>query len=122
MRLLLIPDATSPNGEDAFCREIAKRATDRGHETRTQVIPNGPLEATLDILSAAGFALNSDLVVINSLQPAALLAAKSAGNDEGDVFMQPRVVAQNLHTQFVPADAGQALTERRSDQHVHQDQ
>lgn len=79
MRLLLVPDATSPNGEDAFCREIAKRAAARGHETSIQPVPNGPLEATLDTLSATGFALSSDLVVINSLQPAALLAAKAAG-------------------------------------------
>lgn len=78
MRLLLIPDPTSPNGEDAFCREIAKRAPRRGHETSIQAIPNGPLEATLDHLSATGFALSCDLVVINSLQPAALIAARAA--------------------------------------------
>mgnify|MGYP001582506610 CR=1 FL=1 len=79
MRLLLIPDPTSPNGEDAFCREIARRAPQRGHETTVQAIPNGPLAATLDQLSATGFALACDFVVINSLQPAALLAAKAAG-------------------------------------------
>jgi glycosyltransferase involved in cell wall biosynthesis len=79
MRILLIPDATSPNGEDGFCREISKRAGARGHETSVEAIPNGPLEATLDKLSATGFALSSDLVFVNSLQPAALLAAKAAG-------------------------------------------
>ena len=79
MRLLLIPDPTSPNGEDAFCREIAKRAPGRGHEARVQVIPNAPLHACLDQLNAGGFAKHADLVVINSLQPAALLAAKQAG-------------------------------------------
>jgi glycosyltransferase involved in cell wall biosynthesis len=79
MRLLLIPDPTSPNGEDAFCREIAKRAAARSHHASIQAIPNGPLEATLQRLSATGFALSSDLVVVNSLQPAALLAAKAAG-------------------------------------------
>ena len=79
MRLLLISDPTSPLGEDAFCREIAKRAEARGHSTSVQTIPNGPLEATLDKLSATGFALASDAVVVNSLQPAALLAAKAAG-------------------------------------------
>ncbi len=76
MRLLLIPDPTSPQGEDAFCREIAKRAAARGHEATVQPIPN---EATLERLSATGFALGSDAVVINNLQPAALLAAKAAG-------------------------------------------
>jgi glycosyltransferase involved in cell wall biosynthesis len=79
MKLLLIPDATSPNGEDAFCREIAKRAAARGHETKIQPVPNGPLEATLEDLAASGFARGSDLVVVNSLQPAALLAARAAG-------------------------------------------
>jgi glycosyltransferase involved in cell wall biosynthesis len=79
MRLLLIPDPTSPNGEDGFCREIAKRAQAKGHQTRIQAIPNGPLEATIGTLAAEGFASDSDLVVINSLQPAALLAAKAAG-------------------------------------------
>lgn len=78
MKLLLVPDPTSPYGEDAFCREIAKRAPERGHETRIQVVPNGPLDATLDMLSSAGFALSADVVVINSLQPAALLAARAA--------------------------------------------
>lgn len=79
MRLLLVPDPTSPNGEDAFCREIAKRAKARGHETVVEVIPNGTVEDTVDRLSATGFSLSSDVVVINSLQPAALLAAKAAG-------------------------------------------
>lgn len=79
MRLLLVPDPTSPNGEDAFCREIAKRASKRGHEAVIQFVPNGPLEASLDHLTATGFALSSDAVFINSLQPAALLAAKAAG-------------------------------------------
>lgn len=79
MRLLLVPDPTSPNGEDAFCREIAKRAPARGHEIHVQAIPNGPLDETLDRLTATGFALSSDFVLINSLQPAALLAARKAG-------------------------------------------
>lgn len=79
MRLLLVPDPTSPNGEDAFCREISKRAPARGHQTMVEVIPNGPVEETVDRLSATGFAMTADVVVINSLQPAALLAAKAAG-------------------------------------------
>lgn len=79
MRLLLVPDPTSPNSEDAFCREIVKRAGKHGHEAYIQFVPNGPLEATLDHLSATGFALSADAVFINSLQPAALLAAKAAG-------------------------------------------
>jgi glycosyltransferase involved in cell wall biosynthesis len=79
VRLLLIPDPTSPNGEDAFCREIARRAPARGHETRVQVVPNGPAEAAAELLVSEGFAGDADAVVINSLQPVALLAAKSAG-------------------------------------------
>lgn len=79
MRILLIPDPTSPNGEDAFCREIIKRASRHDCETQTQAIPNGPLDATIERLSATGFALGSDIVVINSLQPAALLSAQAAG-------------------------------------------
>lgn len=79
MRLLLIPDPTSPNGEDAFCREIVKRAPARGHEASMQTVPTGPRGAVTDILAAQGFARECDAVVINSLQPAALIAAKAAG-------------------------------------------
>ena len=79
MRLLLIPDATSPNGEDAFCREITKRAPARGHTASMQMVPNGPAEAAAELLASQGFAANADVVIVNSLQPAALLAAKAAG-------------------------------------------
>ena len=77
MRLLLIPDPTSPNGEDAFCREIVKRAPARGHSAKMQMVPNGPTRAAADLLASQGFADACDAVVINSLQPAALLAAQS---------------------------------------------
>src|SRR6185437_61943 len=43
-------------------------------------------------------------------------------DDEGDVFVQPGVVAENLHAQFALADAFQAAAERRSYQYVQQDQ
>ncbi len=79
MRLLLVPDPTSPNGEDAFCREVARRAPALGHETQTCAVPNEPVEAALDRLQATGFAQGCDIVLINSLQPAALLAAKAEG-------------------------------------------
>ena len=79
MRLLLIPDATSPNGEDAFCREITKRAPARGHTASMQMVPNGPAEAAAELLASQGFANDADCVIVNSLQPAALLAAKAAG-------------------------------------------
>lgn len=79
MRLLLIPDATSPNGEDAFCREIVKRADARRHSASMQMVPNGPAEAAAELLVSQGFAADADVVVVNSLQPAALLAAKAAG-------------------------------------------
>lgn len=93
MRLLLVPDPTSPYGEDAFCREIAQRAAKRGHEASIAVIPNGPLEATLDTLKAAGFAVEADAVVINSLQPAALLAAKAAGRKAAVRFIESYAAA-----------------------------
>lgn len=78
MRLLLVPDPTSPNGEDAFCREIVKRAPARGHAAAMQMVPTGPRSAVADLLKAQGFAADSDAVIINSLQPAALLAATAA--------------------------------------------
>ena len=37
MRLLLICDPTSPNGEDAFCREVSARAAGRGHTAKMQI-------------------------------------------------------------------------------------
>ena len=79
MHLLLIPDPTSPNGEDAFCREIAKRASGRGHTAKMEMVPNGPPGAAAELLAKSGFALDSDVVIINSLQPVAMLAAKAAG-------------------------------------------
>src|SRR5262245_10140747 len=48
--------------------------------------------------------------------------AESTGDDKGDVFMQPHVVAQNAHAQLAFADAKQALAERRSDQDVKRKQ
>ena len=78
MRLLLVPDLASPNGEDAFCREIAKRAAARGHACATRMAPSGPPAALAEKLSSEGFALDCDAVIINGLQPAALLAAEAA--------------------------------------------
>jgi glycosyltransferase involved in cell wall biosynthesis len=65
MRLLLVPDPTSPNGIDAFCREVARRAPARGHEALVRPAAQGAAEA--------------DAVFINSLQPDSLRAAKDAG-------------------------------------------
>lgn len=79
MKLLFVPDPVSPNGEDAFCREIAKRAGARGHACTTLMVPNGPPEAEAERLRAADFARGFDAVVVNSLQPAAILAADAAG-------------------------------------------
>jgi glycosyltransferase involved in cell wall biosynthesis len=67
MKILLVPDPTSPNGEDAFCREICKRAPARGHACAMRAASAGPGPA------------GSDVVVVNSLQTGALLAAESAG-------------------------------------------
>lgn len=66
MRLLLVPDPTSPNGIDAFCREIAKRAAARGHEAVVRAAVQGP-------------DADADAVFVNSLQPEALAAAAAAG-------------------------------------------
>jgi glycosyltransferase involved in cell wall biosynthesis len=65
MKILLVPDPTSPNGEDAFCREIVKRAPARGHACVMRAAADGPVDA--------------DAVVVNSLQKDALLAARAAG-------------------------------------------
>ncbi|HEX4048235.1 MAG TPA: glycosyltransferase [Elusimicrobiota bacterium] len=65
MRLLLVPDPTSPNGEDAFCRELAKRAPARGHSCAIRAASAGPAAA--------------DAAVVNGLQEDALLAAEAAG-------------------------------------------
>ncbi|MDE2491988.1 MAG: glycosyltransferase family 4 protein [Elusimicrobia bacterium] len=65
MRLLLVPDPSSPNGEDAFCREIAARAPARGHACEIRPASAGPAEC--------------DALIVNSLQTAALDAAKAAG-------------------------------------------
>lgn len=79
MRLLLVPDPSSPNGEDAFCRELAKRAPARGHSAQMRVVPPGPAAVTAELLARERFAADHDAVFINSLQPAALLAARAAG-------------------------------------------
>ena len=52
MRLLLVPDPSSPNGEDAFCREVAKRAPARGHSASVRVVAPGPAAATAELLAA----------------------------------------------------------------------
>lgn len=67
MKILLVPDPTSPNGEDAFCREISKRAPARGHSCAMRAASSGPGP------------VESDVVVVNSLQAGALRAATAAG-------------------------------------------
>lgn len=78
MRLLLIPDPSSPNGVDGFCAALAKRAGSRGHHTAIETVLNGSLEAALKKLSAPGFAAEADIVLINSVQPTALAACRAA--------------------------------------------
>jgi len=41
-------------------------------------------------------------------------AAKAARDDEDEVFVQPGIVAENLHAQFALANAGEAAAERRA--------
>lgn len=79
MRLLLVPDASSPNGEDAFCRELAKRAPARGHAATMRVVPPGIPSVVAEQLARERFAADADAVFVNSLQPAALNAARAAG-------------------------------------------
>lgn len=67
MKVLLVPDPTSPNGEDAFCREICKRAAPRGHACAMRAASSGPGPS------------EADVVVVNSLQKGALDAAAAAG-------------------------------------------
>ena len=78
MRLLLVPDLASPNGEDAFCREISRRAHARKHLCVTRMAPSGPPAAQAELLAGEGFARDCDAVIINGLQPPALLAAQAA--------------------------------------------
>lgn len=60
MRILLVADPTSPNGEDAFCREISKRVAARGHScvrgdaAADAAIVNGPQSAAVESARAAG--------------------------------------------------------------------
>ena len=60
MRIYLVPDPASPYGQDAFCREITKRAPARGHTVQ-------------------GSVQDADTVFINSFQPEPLKAAHAAG-------------------------------------------
>lgn len=63
MKLILVPDPSSPNGEDAFCREIAKRAIAHGHEALVRPAPGE----------------GGDVVLINNLQPEAVREARRSG-------------------------------------------
>lgn len=78
MRLLLVPDPTSPNGVDGFCAALAKRAPARGHHSAIEPLLNGSLDAALKKISAPGFASEADIVLVNSLQPTALAACRAA--------------------------------------------
>jgi glycosyltransferase involved in cell wall biosynthesis len=79
MRILLVPDPASPYGEDAFCRELAQRAAARGHTTALAPVPAGPREETVSRLAAQDFARDSDAVLVNSFQAAAIEASRAAG-------------------------------------------
>ena len=48
-------------------------------------------------------------------------AAEGAGDDEGDIFVQPGIVAEDFHARFALANADQAAAERRAHDDV-QDQ
>lgn len=86
MKLLFVPDPLSPRGEDAFCRELAKRAPARGHSACVAVHPD--------------FHSDCDVALINSLQPAMLRAAQAAGRKTALRFIdscrgcEPQVLAE----------------------------
>ena len=65
MKLLLVPDPASPNGVDAFCRELERRAAARGHSARIR--PSFEAEPSVDA------------VFVNSLQPQAIVRALDGG-------------------------------------------
>jgi len=48
MRILLVPDPTSPTARTRSAARFPSGAAARGHETQVCVIPNEPVEATLD--------------------------------------------------------------------------
>jgi glycosyltransferase involved in cell wall biosynthesis len=79
MKILLVPDPASPYGEDAFCRELSRRAAARGHEAALTAIPAGTPEEVQARLVAEGFARDCDAVLINSFQAAPIRAARAAG-------------------------------------------
>ena len=79
MKILLVPDPTSPYGEDAFCRELSQRAAARRHEAVLTAIPAGTPEEVQARLGAEGFARDCDVVLINSFQAAPIRAARAAG-------------------------------------------
>src|ERR1043166_2521495 len=45
-------------------------------------------------------------------------AAEGASDDEGDVFVQPGIVAENAHAYFLLTDAFEAASERRKDEEI----
>ncbi len=106
MKLLLVPDPTAPNGEDALCREVSSRAVSMGHEAAIRAVPNGPLEAVTEGLCASGFAADSDVVIVNSLQPAPMAAARSASRKlvvrlvDSYIGASPQALAEIKKTAF----------------------
>jgi glycosyltransferase involved in cell wall biosynthesis len=93
MKFLLVPDPTSPTGEDAFCREIVTRAPARGHSAVMRAAVDGPVEA--------------DAVVVNSVQVGALNAAKAAGKPVVlrliDAFTESKPYALSSERVLVPS-------------------
>jgi len=77
MKILLIPDPSAPNGQDAFCREFSKLARERGHETSAQPAPAA--ESALEKMLSEGFAAKADIVIVNGVQPEVFKAAQAHG-------------------------------------------
>src|SRR5437667_8890303 len=48
--------------------------------------------------------------------------AEAAGDDESDIFVQPGIVAENLHAQLALANSRETPSERRLDEDVHRQQ
>ena len=79
MRILLVADPASPFGEDAFCRELAQRASARGHEAALVALPAGSPDQVAAALAEADRARGAEVALINSYQAAPIAAARAAG-------------------------------------------
>lgn len=79
MKILLVPDPSAPDGQDAFCREFSKLARERGHETSARPAPAAATESALERMLSERFAAEADIVIVNGVQPEVFKAAQARG-------------------------------------------